>query len=67
MVLLPNPEKYLANEARTARKSTTTFFENRDLDEMAKHFIGNNFRFYKFPKSVLAYIQLKLKLAASLF
>lgn len=41
MVLLPNPD---AKAPEVEPKTTGIFFENHDLDEMARHFIGNNFR-----------------------
>ena len=40
-MLLPNPD---AKEPEVQPKTTGIFFENDDLDAMARHFIGNNFR-----------------------
>lgn len=44
MVLLPDPDKYYAKPPPTANEKKMTFFDNVDLDQMAKHFIGNNYR-----------------------
>jgi hypothetical protein len=44
MVLLPDPSKYYAPPTPSTNPKATVFFENQDLDQMAKHFIGNNFR-----------------------
>lgn len=42
MVLLPNPES-LKKESPPAR-TENIFFQHNDLDELARHFIGNNIR-----------------------
>lgn len=48
MVLLPDPSKYYANPTPKPTDKKHVFFENEELDQMAKHFIGNNYRFVKF-------------------
>ncbi|CAO1441661.1 unnamed protein product [Diamesa serratosioi] len=42
MSMLPNPDKYKEHVPVDPKK--TIFFENTDLDQMARHFIGNNQR-----------------------
>jgi hypothetical protein len=44
MVLLPDPDKYKPPTPPTDFKNRTVFFAHPDLDEIAKHFIGNNER-----------------------
>jgi hypothetical protein len=48
MVLLPDPDKYLNKPPPDLDEKKRIFFENHDLDQMAKHFIGNNYRFVNF-------------------
>lgn len=47
MVLLPNPDK-LKDASTSATNADNAkrliFFEHPDLDQMARHFIGNNQR-----------------------
>lgn len=45
MVLLPDPSKLKANPPVDISEKKFIFFENKDLDQMARHFIGNNYRF----------------------
>lgn len=45
MVLLPDPSKFNANPPQKASEKKYIFFENPDLDQMARHFIGNNYRY----------------------
>lgn len=47
MVLLPDPSKYYANPTPKPTDKKYVFFENAELDQMAKHFIGNNYRYVK--------------------
>lgn len=42
-IMLPNPD---STPSEPATKRSTIFFENKDLDEIARHFIGNNERFF---------------------
>lgn len=45
MVLLPDPYKYNAKPPTTPiDEKKMVFFDNVDLDQMARHFIGNNYR-----------------------
>lgn len=44
MVLLPDPSKYNAKPLPNLNAKRTIFFDNEDLDKMARHFIGNNDR-----------------------
>ena len=44
MVLLPDPSKYHAKPPPLSDDNKQVFFENPDLDKMARHFIGNNYR-----------------------
>lgn len=45
MVLLPDPSKFNANSPAKSSEKKYIFFENPDLDQMARHFIGNNYRY----------------------
>lgn len=47
MVLLPDPDKYKPPAPITDFEKRKVFFEHPELDEMAKYFIGNNYRFVK--------------------
>lgn len=44
MVLLPDPSKLNASSAPAGGEKKFVFFDNADLDQMARHFIGNNYR-----------------------
>lgn len=44
MVLLPDPSKYNPNPPPPSGEKRLVFFDNEDLDKMAQHFIGNNYR-----------------------
>lgn len=44
MVLLPDPSKYKPNVELPKDEKRSIFFENQDLEQMARHFIGNNSR-----------------------
>lgn len=45
MVLLPDPSKYHDKPPpRDPASTRSIFFEHSDLDQMARHFIGNNYR-----------------------
>lgn len=48
MVLLPDPSKFYAKAPPDSNEKRTIFFENVELDRMAKHFIGNNYRYFYF-------------------
>lgn len=44
MVLLPDPSKYYEKPLPQPGEKKLVFFDNPDLDQMARHFIGNNYR-----------------------
>lgn len=44
MVLLPDPSKFNASPTGPRDEKKLVFFDNPDLDQMARHFIGNNYR-----------------------
>lgn len=45
-MLLPDPTKYTKpSETTEIDEKQTVFFEHRDLDQIARHFIGNIHRF----------------------
>lgn len=45
MVLLPDPSKFHAKPPPLSPDDKRqVFFDHADLDQMARHFIGNNFR-----------------------
>lgn len=44
MVLLPDPSKYSAKPPPSSDEKKLVFFDNPDLDQIARHFIGNNYR-----------------------
>ena len=47
-MLLPDPSKFKSpNKVDENYQKHTVFFAHTDLDELAKHFIGNIHRFYK--------------------
>lgn len=52
MVLLPDPSKFNAHQPQKNSEKRNIFFENPELDQMARHFIGNNYRYGFFCKTV---------------
>lgn len=44
MVLLPDPSKYYQKPPPPSGEKRLVFFDNVELDSMAQHFIGNNYR-----------------------